>query len=108
VPTSVSCFRVLLLSIDGVMLCVLVDVMNKPIGIFFTSLCSAMSFICGDVMVGGCGDDMGSDSDAYSEGRPIGSLVWLGPRCDYVGIHIPLTCSIRSARDGKFSVLSMP
>jgi hypothetical protein len=70
---------VAILPIDGVMLCVLVDMVNKPIGIFFTSLCSAMSFICGDVMIGG-GSDMRSDSDTYSEGRPIRGLVSFDPQ----------------------------
>ena len=66
---------VAILSIGSVTLCVLVNMMRKPIEIFFTSLCSAMSFICGSKI----GDDVHGNSCTYAEGRPIGGLIRFGP-----------------------------
>jgi hypothetical protein len=68
---------VVILSTVSVTLCVLVDMSNKPIEIFFTSLCVAMSAICGS----GMGSDVNGNSGTYSEGRPIRSLIGFGP-CD--------------------------
>lgn len=73
---DVPCFRVSLLSIGGVIMCVLVCRSDKPIEIFFMNLCSAMSVICGCVM-GSVNVMSGGDID--SEGRPLGSLAWFGP-----------------------------
>jgi hypothetical protein len=59
------------------MMCVLVYRSNKAIEIFFTSLCVAMSFICGCVI--GSVIDGDISSSAYLEGRPIGSLMRFSP-----------------------------
>ena len=66
-----------ILSIGSVMMCVLVDMGDKPIEIFFTSLGVAMSAICGSGMSGDV--DGSGNSGTYSEGRPLGSLVCFGP-----------------------------
>jgi hypothetical protein len=100
---AVSCFYVSLLSIGSVMMCVLVYKSLEPIEIFFTSLCPAMSFICGS---GSCSVtcsviDGGMSSCIYSEGRPIGSLMRFGPikksrPCDLLflcDVVVGITCS---------------
>ena len=74
---DVSCFSVSLLSIGSVMMCVLVYKSKEPIEIFFTSLCVAMSFICGSGMCSVIDGDM--SGCIYLEGRPIGDLVRFGP-----------------------------
>ena len=66
-----------LLSIWSVMMCVLVYMSNKPIDMFFTSLCVAMSAICGCV-TGSCMSSV-IGSGIYLEGRPIRSYLRFGP-----------------------------